>query len=349
MPNDPEIHGAAGTPQPYPCGHKRQKFLIEETGKFSPHENTEKRSSKTLLLTQRKALFFGHPMKKFTAYLPWILFIVLIGLASAQAQPDTPTKVGPQRGSLVIVGGGLLDTSILEKFIELAGGKDAPIVVIPTASGEFSAASLEQKLNLFRNLGATQVTPLHTTNPAEANMDFFIEPLKSAKGVWFGGGRQWRLVDSYKNTKVENLLWKVLDRGGVIGGSSAGASIQGSYLARGDTSGNQVMVGDHEVGFGYLRNVAIDQHLLARNRHFDMFTILKHYPYLLGFGIDENTAMLVQGDEFEVIGQSYVVVYDGTFWSKEGTRLKEVPDSSSSFYFLSPGDRYDMATRSVVR
>jgi cyanophycinase len=211
--------------------------------------------------------------------------------------------------------------SILERFIELAGGKDAPIVVIPTASGEFSEASLNQKLNMFRDLGATHVTPLHTTDPAEANENSFVEPLKSAKGVWFGGGRQWRLVDSYKNTKVEKLLWEVLERGGVIGGSSAGASIQGSYLARGDTSGNQVMTGDHEVGFGYLRNVAIDQHLLARNRHFDMFTILKQYPHLLGFGIDENTAMVVRGDEFEVMGESYVVVYDGTFWSREGTRL----------------------------
>ena len=248
------------------------------------------------MLTGAETLFFGHPMKKFTTPLPWIFYIVQIGLVSAQPHTEAPTKVGPQQGSLVIVGGGLLDMSILERFIELAGGKDALIVVIPTASGEFSEASLNQKLNMFRDLGATHVTPLHTTNPAEANENSFVEPLKTAKGVWFGGGRQWRLVDSYKNTKVEKLLWEVLERGGVIGGSSAGASIQGSYLARGDASGNQVMTGDHEVGFGYLRNVAIDQHLLARNRHFDMFTILKQYPHLLGFGIDENTAMVVRGD-----------------------------------------------------
>jgi cyanophycinase-like exopeptidase len=108
------------------------------------------------------------------------------------------------------------------------------------------------------------------------------------------------------------------------------------------------MVGDHEVGFGYLRNVAIDQHHLARNRHFDMFTILKVYPDLLGVGIDENTAMLVQGDQFEVVGESYVTIYDGSFWSKEGTEGKEVPDPSTSFYFLSPGDRYDMAKRQVI-
>ena len=116
------------------------------------------------------------------------------------------------------------------------------------------------------------------------------------------------MVDAYKDTQVETLLWQVLERGGVIGGSSAGATIQGSYLARGDTKNNQIMTGDHEEGFGYLKDVAIDQHHLARNRHFDMFSILKKYPYLLGLGIDENTAILVKGDVFSVIGDGYVAV-----------------------------------------
>ena len=164
----------------------------------------------------------------------------------------------------------------------------------------------------------------------------------------FGGGRQWRLVDAYKGTKTEKLFWKVLERGGVIGGSSAGATIQGSYLARGDSKNNQIMMGDHEVGFGFLKNVAIDQHVIARNRQFDMFTILRKKPELLGIGIDEGTAIIVQGDKFEVDGASYVLVYDGSFWSREGSNLKNLPNKKATFYFLRPGDKYDLVKRKII-
>jgi len=250
---------------------------------------------------------------------------------------------GPSKGSLVIVGGGTT-VPMLQRFIALAGGFDAPIVVIPTASGNDGSRDLQQ----FKKMGATKVSVLHTDDPKVANTDSFVAPLLSAKAVWFGGGRQWRLVDAYKNTKVEKLLWGVLERGGVIGGSSAGASIQGSYLARGDTKHNQIMSGDHEEGFGYLKNVAIDQHHLARNRHFDMFSILNKNPNLLGIGIDEFTAIIVQGNEFQIMGDGYVTIYDGTFWSREGSQLKVLPDKKSLFYFLRPGDRYDLSERKVI-
>ena len=258
------------------------------------------------------------------------------------------TQVGPEKGTLLIVGGGSSGPMMFEKFIELAGGMDVPLVFMTTANPSMTAEEREQRGNRLRSLGATDVTVMHTLDRAVADSDAFVAPLKKAKGVWFGGGRQWNLVDAYAGTKVEELLWEVLERGGVIAGSSAGATIQGSYLARGDTQNNQIMVGDHEEGFGYLKNVAIDQHHLARNRHFDMFTILKAYPHLLGIGIDENTAMVVQGDQFEVVGESYVAVYDGSFWSREGSNLKDLPDAESLFYFLKPGDRYDLAKRRVI-
>lgn len=88
----------------------------------------------------------------------------------------------------------------------------------------------------------------------------------------------------------------MLDRGGVTSGSSAGASIIGSFLARGDTANNTAMIGDHTVGFGYLKNAAIDQRVLVRNGHFDMLEITRAYPELLGLAIDEDTALVVQGD-----------------------------------------------------
>jgi cyanophycinase len=254
---------------------------------------------------------------------------------------------GPEKGSLVIVGGGKVGPEIVNKFIELAGGKDAKIVVIPTAAGRAKYDESNGSYQLFKKAGATDLTLLHTDDPNEANTAKFTAALKNADAVWFGGGRQWRLVDSYGDTESEELFWKVLDRGGVIGGSSAGATIQGSYLARGDTKNNQIMMGDHEEGFGYVKNIAIDQHVLARNRQFDLFEIVKQQPELLGIGIDESTAVVVKKNRFEVIGNSYVLIYDNTFWSREGSDLKKLPEENT-FYMLRSGDKYDMLTRKVI-
>ncbi len=275
-----------------------------------------------------------------------IAFFIYPGNLKSQTISKT-VSTGPTRGSLVIVGGGRLSDSILTTFIRFAGGKDAPIVVIPTAEGSGSYNENSGGAGFFRKLGATNVTVMHTSGRDTADSESFLKPLENAKGVWFGGGRQWRLVAAYKNTLTEKMLWKVLDKGGVIGGSSAGATIQGSYLTRGDTKNNQIMMGDHEEGFGFLKNVAIDQHVLSRNRQFDLFEILKHRPELLGIGIDENTAIVVRGNEFEVIGDSYVIIYDGNFWSREGSELKKLPEKGNLFYFLRKGDKYDLLNRKV--
>jgi cyanophycinase len=244
----------------------------------------------------------------------------------------------------MIVGGG--DANLLiEKFVKLAGGENAKIVVIPTAGETDEFAEDWDFGKLLKEFGANSVSVVHTRDPKKADTEEFCAPFKEATGVWFTGGRQWRLVDAYMNTQVVKECWKVLERGGIIGGSSAGATIQGSYLARGDTKDNTIMMGDHEEGFGFLKNVAIDQHLLARNRQFDMFEILKEKPELLGIGLDESTAILVEKDTFEVIGKTYVAVYDGNFWRRDGNPV--VPEMQS-FYILRPGDKYDLKNRSII-
>lgn len=267
------------------------------------------------------------------------------------AQPingTNTTYIGPENGHLVIVGGNLQSDSIWQRIITLAGGPDAPIVVIPTAGGEPTYDANFSSAVSFRRWGAKNVTVLHTYDPSVADTDAFVAPLLSAKGVFYGGGRQWRLVDAYAGTKTEAAVRAVLDRGGVVSGSSAGASIQGSFLARGDTQNNQVMIGDHTVGFGYLKNTAIDQHFLVRNRQFDLFDILKVYPELLGIAIDEDTALVVNKNDAEVIGSTYAAFYDGGFWSREGSELKNLPPPDSRFYFLKAGDKYDLGLRKVV-
>jgi len=231
------------------------------------------------------------------------------------------------------------DPEIYRRFIELAGGPDAQIVMIPTAGGGDGYDQFYQGLVPWREAGARNLIVLHTTDPKVADTEEFVAPLETAQGVFFFGGRQWRLVDAYGGTRTETEIRKVLERGGVIGGSSAGASIQGSFLVRGDTETNTVMMGDHQVGFGYLQNVGIDQHVLRRNRQFDLIEVVEAHPELLGIGLDENTAMVVRGDMAEVIGASYMLVYDNRKTTGDGGR----------FYFLAPGDRFNLATREAVR
>lgn len=287
-------------------------------------------------------------MKKKSYYS--ILFVILsinplFGLSSKQVT----TTIGPSNGTLIIVGGGDLSESLIKSFIQIGGGLDAPMVIIPTAGGQDNYDDNFGMAGMLKKIGATNVKVLHTTDRKIANTESFVEPLIDAKVVWFSGGRQWRLVDVYKNTLTEKMLWKVLENGGVIGGSSAGATIQGSFLVRGDTRNNQIMMGDHQEGFGFLKNAAIDQHVLARNRHFDMIEILTQRPELLGIGIDESTGIIVTGNQFEVIGESYVVVYDGSFWSREGSDLKKIPENNVLFYFLRAGDKYDLLNRRVIQ
>jgi len=258
--------------------------------------------------------------------------------AAAQIQPAAP-QVGPENGSLVVVGGAMESAEIYERFIALAGGSDAHIVLVPTAGGAEEYDGFYEGLNDWRSHGARNLTLLHTIDPAEADTEAFVEPLRTAGGVFFFGGRQWRLVDAYGGTLAEEAFRDVLERGGVIGGSSAGASIQGSFLVRGDTRTNEVMMGDHQRGFGYLRDVGIDQHVLQRNRQFDMIEVIEAHPELLGIGLDEDTAIVVQGDRFEVIGRSYALIYDN----------QTTTGPNGKFYFLAPGDRFNLATREATR
>jgi cyanophycinase len=260
------------------------------------------------------------------------------------------TEYGPARGSLVIAGGGPLDgTGIIERFIELGGGaEDGRFVIIPTAAGNLDGDSNvrtfdpERVLGSWRARGLANVTMLHTHDPAVADSEEFAAPLRDATGVWFPGGRQWNIVDSYAGTRTYDELHAVLSRGGVIGGSSAGATIQGEYLVRGDTSGSGVVMTDeedHQLGFEFLRRTAIDQHLDTRDRWDDIIPVIEQQPHLLGIGLSESTAIVVSGDTFEVIGEYMVAIHDNT-------RPRQPWDKP--FFVLAPGDRYDMKARRSV-
>ncbi|MBX7171788.1 MAG: cyanophycinase [Pyrinomonadaceae bacterium] len=253
-----------------------------------------------------------------------IIFIISILVTVTFSQ-----NIGPTKGSLVIVGGGNIPAEISDKFIELAGGKDASFIYVPTALEDENLKTINS--NLF---GLKNVTVLHTRDRQIADSEEFVAPIRKATGVWFGGGRQWRLVDSYLNTLFQKEILNLLNRGGVVGGSSAGATIQGSYLVRGAREGNTVMMAKgYEEGFGLLKDVAIDQHINTRKREADLQEVIKTYPKLLGIGLSESTAIIVQKDSFSVIGKDYVAITDGKDYD------------GKPYYLLKQGDSFDLSER----
>ena len=271
-------------------------------------------------------------------------------LRAHQAAATPAPEYGPPAGTLVIVGGAMSNNfGVPQKFIELAGGLDKKFVIVPTNGGNKNADGTPREYNedrvlaAWKSRGLTNVVMLHTWDPKVANTESFVTPLLDADAVWFDGGRQWNAVDSYMNTRTLEEFWNVLHRGGVIAGSSAGATIQSDYLVRGDTSGPNVMMTDepnHQHGFAFLKQSAIDQHINTRMRWDDLIPVIQQYPQYLGIGISEDTAIVVTGDRFEVIGRWKVTVHDNTHayqpWEKP-------------YDTLSVGDVYDMQARKIVK
>ena len=274
----------------------------------------------------------------------------VIGAQQPTASTNDAPEYGPAKGTLVIVGGGNLNGSgISERFIELAGGPEKTFVIVPTAGGnrnrqgEVIAYDAPRIIAPWLKLGLKNVRMLHTPDPKVADTEAFARVLRDADAVWFNGGRQWNIVDSYANTLTYREFHKVLERGGVIGGSSAGATIQGEYLVRGDTSGPDVMMTSepaHQEAFKFLRKAAIDQHINTRNRWDHLIPVIQKFPAFLGIGLSEATAIVVKQDRFEVIGAWKVAVHDNT-------RLYQPWEKP--YFVLSAGDVFNMKMRKVEK
>ena len=252
--------------------------------------------------------------------------------------PADPPAPRIEHGTLML-GGGPMPPGTLERFIEYAGGPDAPIVYVPCLYEE-QVQSGPGFLRSLRASGAKNVTWIHTKDRRLADEDEdFLRPLVGARGIWFGGGRQWNFVDSYQHTEAHRLMHAILERGGVIGGSSAGASIQTDYMARGNPLGNlDIMAEGYEEGLGFLTGVAVDQHFTQRGRLPDLTSLVQRWPQYLGIGIDEGAVLIVRGTVGEVLG-SAVHVVDGRTRSASGSPTHSI---------LKGGTRYDLAARRVL-
>lgn len=236
--------------------------------------------------------------------------------------PSTAPAVEVPTGTLMLIGGGGSTDDMWARFIEAAGGTDANFVCLPQSADSFSARELRKR-------GCKRVTVLFSENglrdKAQSDNEF-LRPLADADAVFFGGGRTFVFMDAYQNTTAHRLMLDVLDRGGVIAGTSAGAQIQGDFLVRGDPRTNQTLwYPGNDTGLAFLRGVIVDVHFGERGRQRTLPSLLSRHPQMAGVGIDEATAIVVTGHTAEVLGRGEAWFYDsGSTRSnaKSPTRLK---------------------------
>lgn len=248
------------------------------------------------------------------------------------AEPAVP------HGAVLLHGGGALTADTTAQFLALAGGAKAVVVAVPSAAPT-SERRADPMLAALRAAGAT-VRELDAATPAEVTAALLAQ-LDTATGVWFGGGRQWRLCDAFDGTGLVEGLRAVLGRGGVVGGTSAGATILGELLVRGDPIGNTAMWCEgYQRGFALVPGVAIDQHFVVRERLRDLQGLLGTFPQFVGLGLDEGAAVVVRGHELEALGSGKVAVLargavaDGEARAAAAASRKPV--------WLDPGARWDL-------
>jgi cyanophycinase len=206
-------------------------------------------------------------------------------------------------GALVIAGGGYVTPETRARFVELAGGPQARLIVIPATDP--SLKDEEKWLAPWRSSGAQSVELLHARDRNMANDPQFCAHLKNATGVWFSGGYQDFLADRYVDTAVQDGLHDVLRRNGVVGGCSAGAAILSRVMIE---EGENVPI--EARGLDLISNAIVDQHFLQRNRLWRMQQMVEKHPDLVGLGVDERTALVVEVQTWRmsVVGDSYAMV-----------------------------------------
>jgi cyanophycinase len=205
-------------------------------------------------------------------------------------------------GSVVLAGGTFIDP-MGQEVVRLGGGPQARVVLIPTAYGPTEEEGVEQFHEQWSRYGPAKIDILHTRDRTKANDPEFVAPLREATAVWFFGGVQERLLETYENTLLHQELLGVLKRGGVVGGNCAGAMALGeTMIVRNEEEEDDVLL---RRGFGLVPQMVNDSHWLERNRIERLRGVIEEHPDHFGIGIDSETAVVIQQGKLRVIGNSY--------------------------------------------
>lgn len=257
---------------------------------------------------------------------------------------------------LVIIGGAEDkdgDSQILREFVRRAGGTKAKIVIM-TAATELPRDVGENYIRVFERLGAQEARIIDTETREDASSSTALEAIARATGVFFTGGDQARITSILKDTEIDAAIHKRFAEGVVVAGTSAGAAVMpDKMIVEGDSQTNPRMeIVDMGPGLAFLPGVVIDQHFSERGRLGRLISALILEPAVLGFGIDENTAMVVTDNEIEIIGQGSVTIVDESeaTYNNMGEILRDesLAICGAKLHILPHGYKFDLKTRQPI-
>lgn len=232
--------------------------------------------------------------------------------ASSSTPADTaPWATAPWAGSILLCGGSTLPKPILDTFFRLGHGATGKLVIIPTASPRSDLGDFSFWTDYWKEYPWQTIDVVHASNREQvlsdpSLSDLWVERLRKADAVWIAGGDQSRLSERYLGTPIDSELIRLLERGGVLGGTSAGAAICSQRMISGGT-----VQPEFKTGFGFLPGVIIDQHFMAKNRQQRLHRAVADHQGLIGLGLDESTALWIHGANARVIGNGKVHWYSG--------------------------------------
>jgi len=273
-----------------------------------------------------------------------------------QTHPFAPAAaVTAGRGAVMAIGGAedkLNDRLILSSFFQLAGGRNAHIAIVPTASSIETAG--ERYKAIFLDMGARGVDVLYIGSREDANGEDHVEALSRATGIFLTGGNQMRLSALVSGTRVAHLVRQRHDEGVIVAGTSAGASILSSHMVAYGASGGtpRMRMAQMIAGFGLVPELIIDQHFRQRDRIGRLLSLVASNPGLVGVGIDEDTAALIDHQNvLEVVGRHSVTIVDGQHMFSDIFQVKGhegITVSDARLHVLTPGRRFDLNARKLL-
>jgi cyanophycinase len=254
-------------------------------------------------------------------------------------------------GTLIIIGGHEDKTGKRAILRQVAKHVKGGRLVIATVASHEPEGYFSSYQRAFADLGVTDLVELYVHDRAETTDPAKLRLLDDAAGVFFSGGDQLRISSQLGDTPVERRLREIHAAGGVIAGTSAGASAMSDTMLVRGTSGESYRIGDLHMapGLGLIRDVIIDQHFAERGRIGRLLGAVAQNPRELGIGIDEDTAIVVRGQRFEVVGSGAVYVADGAGVTHSNIAEAQ-PERALSIYdvrlhVLSTGDAFDLEAR----
>jgi cyanophycinase len=265
----------------------------------------------------------------------------------------SPDVKGQQRGYVIPIGGAeekIDNPKILKRFVELAGGKDAVIAVIPTASQLDDTG--ERYETLLTELGAGKAFSLPINERADAQKSDYVASLEGCTAIFITGGNQLRLSTILGGTPIAQSIRKLNAQGVHVAGTSAGAAIVSQHMITGGNTG--VVPTEDGVnlapGMGLINTVVVDQHFNERNRLARLLSAVSYNPFLIGIGLDEDTAAFIDGDNvFTVVGSGAITVVDPSDIEyssmAEAGRGQALTLLNLKLHILAAGSRYDIGER----